>query len=94
MSLFLVDRDDYFIKKSKKFFKKHPDLTDKFKSIILQLEEDYKTPNLKLHKLKGKLKEFYAVSLTYQYRVVILLKIEDEKIILVDIGTHDEVYQK
>ncbi len=55
MSLFLVDKEDIFVKKSKKFFKKHPDLIDKFKSIILQLE--------------------------------------DEKIILVDIGTHDEVYK-
>ena len=93
MSLFFVGKDDVFIKKSKKFFKKHPDLIDKFKSIILQLENDYKSPSLKLHKLQGKLKEFHSVSLTYKYRVVILLKIEYEKIILVDIGTHDEVYK-
>lgn len=26
------------------------------------------------------------------YRVVLLLKIVDEEVILVDIGTHDEVY--
>jgi mRNA-degrading endonuclease YafQ of YafQ-DinJ toxin-antitoxin module len=90
--LFLVDRDDTFIKKSRKFFKKHPDLIEVFKSVILQLEDDYQSPNLRLHKLKGKLKAFHAVSLTYQYRVVIILKIEDKKIILVDIGTHDEVY--
>jgi len=93
LNLFLIDKDDIFIKKSKKFFKKHPDLIDKFKSIILQLENDCKSPSLKLHKLQGKLKEFHAVSLTYKYRVVILFKIEDKKIILVDIGTHDEVYQ-
>jgi len=90
--LLLVDKDDYFIKKAKKFFKKHPDLTDKFKSVILQLEKDYTSPDLKLHKLKGKLKAFHTVRLTYEYRIVLLLKIEDNKIILVDIGTHDEVY--
>ncbi len=93
MNLFFVDKDDTFIKKSRKFFKKHPDLIDRFKSIVLQLENDYKSPSLKLHKLQGKLKEFYAVSLTHQYRVIVLLKIEDKKIILVDIGTHDEVYK-
>ena len=90
--MLLVDKDGYFIKKAKKFFKKHPDLTDKFKSVILQLEKDYTSPDLKLHKLKGKLKAFHAVRLTYEYRIVLLLKIEDNKIILVDIGTHDEVY--
>jgi mRNA-degrading endonuclease YafQ of YafQ-DinJ toxin-antitoxin module len=90
--LFLIDKDDVFIKKSKKFFKKHPDLIDRFKSIVLQLEKDYKSPSLKLHKLKGELKEFHSISLTYQYRVIILLKIEDNKIVLVDLGTHDEVY--
>ena len=90
--MFLIDKDDVFIKKSKKFFKKHPDLIDRFKSIVLQLEKDYKSPSLKLHKLKGELKEFHSISLTYQYRVIILLKIEDNKIVLVDLGTHDEVY--
>ena len=91
--LFYVDKDDFFIRKSRKFFKKHPDLIDKFKSLILQLENDYKSPNLKLHKLQGNLKEFHAVSLTYQYRIVVLLRFEEQKIILVDIGTHDEVYK-
>lgn len=88
-----VDLDDVFIKKSRKFFKKHPELTEKFKKIIIQLETDYKSPSLKLHRLQGKLKEFHAISLNYQYRIVLLLKIEDNKIILVDIGTHDEVYK-
>jgi len=91
--LLYVDLDDVFIKKSRKFFKKHPELTEKFKKIIIQLETDYKSPSLKLHRLQGKLKEFHAISLNYQYRIVLLLKIEDNKIILVDIGTHDEVYK-
>ena len=45
--MLLIDKDDIFIKKSKKFFKKHPDLIEKFKSVILLLESDYKSPRLK-----------------------------------------------
>ncbi len=93
MKTLFVDKDDYFIKKSRKFFKKHPELIDKFKDVVLKLENNYLSPDLKLHKLEGKLKDFHAVRLNYQYRIVLFLKIEDDKIILVDIGSHDEVYR-
>ena len=93
MSKLFIDRDEYFIKKSRKFFKKHPELIEKFKSIILQLEENYRSPNLKLHKLNGRLNAFHSISLNYQYRIILLLRIEEDKIILVDIGGHDDVYR-
>ncbi len=93
MKTLFVEKDDYFIKKSRKFFKKHPELIDKFKDVILKLESDCFSPSLKLHRLEGKLKDFHAVRLNYQYRIVLFLRIEEDKIILVDIGTHDEVYR-
>ena len=48
--------------------------------------------SLKTHKLKGNLSDFYACSLTYQYRIVLTIEVRDEEVILVNIGTHDEVY--
>ena len=48
-------------------------------------------PNLRTHRLSGKLKHLWAFSLGYNLRVVFLFE-EDDKIVLIDIGTHDEVY--
>lgn len=90
--MFEIVRDDKFIKTAKKFLKKHPDLANKFKHTVQKLENDPFEPSLKLHKLQGNLEKFHAVRLTYEYRIVLILIIVDEQIILVDIGTHDNVY--
>lgn len=49
-------------------------------------------PSLRLHKLRGKLSELYSVSINISYRISIIFLIKDDKIIPVDIGSHDEVY--
>jgi len=49
-------------------------------------------PSLRLHKLKGTLKDYDSVSISMAYRVVLELIITDEEIILLDIGKHKEVY--
>ena len=72
--------------------KKHPNLVQKFKQMVQNLENDPFEPSLKLHKLQGNLAKFHAVRLTYEYRIVLVVMMVDEQIILVDIGTHDEVY--
>jgi mRNA-degrading endonuclease YafQ of YafQ-DinJ toxin-antitoxin module len=90
--MFEIIRNDRFIKTAKKFLKKHPDLKEKFKLAIQKLEKNPFEPSLKLHKLQGNLEEFYAVRLTYEYRIILILIIVNEQIILIDIGTHDDVY--
>ena len=79
-------------KKEAKFFVKHQDLLDRYEKVLTQLKEDHTVSWLKTHRLKGKLSEYHAVSLTYEYRIVIFIKIMDDEIILTNIGTHDEVY--
>jgi len=81
-----------FVKTSKKFLKKHPKLISDFKDLLTQLEEDPFQQRLKLHQLKGRHKEKYSVSLTYSYRVILYLEIVNREIILLDIGSHDNVY--
>jgi hypothetical protein len=49
-------------------------------------------PKLKPHALVGKLEGMQAVSVTYSYRLTLLLKVTEREIVLLDIGTHDEVY--
>jgi len=47
---------------------------------------------LKLHKLKGKFSDVYSVSVNISYRITIEFLIEEDKIIPINIGSHDEVY--
>jgi addiction module RelE/StbE family toxin len=79
-------------KKAKKFFKKHQDLKQKYKKTIFLLKSNHFHPSLRLHKLKGSLSEYHSVSIDMEYRIILDFIIIDEKIILIDIGSHDEVY--
>lgn len=81
-----------YTKKSVKFFKKHTDLLDRYEKTIKIMEVNPFHPSLRLHKLNGILAEYHSISITMQYRIVIEFVIEDEKIVLINIGTHDKVY--
>jgi mRNA-degrading endonuclease YafQ of YafQ-DinJ toxin-antitoxin module len=72
--------------------KKHPDLIEKYAKTIELLEIDPFHPSLRLHKLNGKLRLYYSISINMKYRVVIDFIFDDNKIIPIDIGIHDEVY--
>ncbi len=85
-------REQHYQRKEQKFFKKHPELLDKYARLLKQLQIAPFESKLKTHQLKGTLSEFYACSLTYQYRVIFTFIIHNNTIVLVDIGTHDEVY--
>ena len=91
MNYKIVRTDEYFIK-LKKFIKKHPEVLDRYIKTIELLTIDPYHPSLRLHKLKGKLRAYYSVSINMKYRVVIDFVIRDNEIIPIDIGTHDEVY--
>jgi hypothetical protein len=48
---------------------------------------------LRTHKLSGKLKGLWSFSLDYNLRVVFYFTIDNpKKAVLVDVGTHNEVY--
>jgi len=83
---------DSYLKRAKKFIKKHPDLVSQYGKTLKLLEINPYHPSLRLHKLRGKLSELYVVSINISYRVTIIFLIEDDRIIPVDIGSHDEVY--
>ena len=91
MNYKIVRTDEYF-KKLTKFIKKHPDVLDRYIKAIELLEYDPYHPSLRLHKLQGKLNIYYSISITMKYRIVIDFIIQDNQIIPIDIGTHDEVY--
>ena len=84
----------YFLRRAKKFFKKHPDLKQAFEDLVEDLRHDPFQPHFEYHHLGGKLEGVQAVSLTRSYRVTLTIVLTEKEIILLDIGTHDEVYGK
>jgi len=79
-------------KKVIKFLKKHKDLLEKYKKTIELLQADPTHPSLRVHKLQGKMHQFSSVSINMKYRIIIDFIIIDEVIVLIDIGSHDDVY--
>jgi addiction module RelE/StbE family toxin len=89
--VFSVTSSDQFLRQARKFFKKHPDLKPRFIAVFEALPHDPYQPALGLHPLTGKLDGCHAVRLTYSYRITLTLLISEHEIILLDIGSHDEV---
>jgi mRNA-degrading endonuclease YafQ of YafQ-DinJ toxin-antitoxin module len=83
---------DSYLKRAGKFIKKHPDLISQYEKTLKILEINPFHPSLRLHKLQGRLSELYSVSINISYRMTIISMIEDDKIIPIDLGSHDEVY--
>jgi mRNA-degrading endonuclease YafQ of YafQ-DinJ toxin-antitoxin module len=78
----------------KRFLKKHPEAQDALAATLSRLEADAYNPLLKTHRLQGELQGRLACSAGYDLRL--LFKIVDsggsEVILLLSLGTHDEVY--
>jgi len=83
---------DSYLKRAKKFIKKHPDLISQYEKTLKLLEINPYHPSLRLHRLRGKLSELYSVSINISYRITIFFIIQDDKIIPIDIGSHEDVY--
>ncbi|MEO7766019.1 MAG: type II toxin-antitoxin system mRNA interferase toxin, RelE/StbE family [Ferruginibacter sp.] len=58
--------------------------------VTLFLQDPYH-PQLRTHKLSGKLKDFYSFTIGYDLRVIFYFASENE-VIFENIGSHDEVY--
>lgn len=83
---------DSYIRRAKKFLRKHPEISNQYRKILELLELDPYHPSLRLHTLEGRLKGLSSVSINMSYRIVLELEIQDEEIILINIGNHDQVY--
>jgi addiction module RelE/StbE family toxin len=81
-----------YLKRAEKFFKRHPEIITQYEKTLKLLELNPAHPSLRLHKLHGNLSELYSVSINISYRICIDFIIDEDRIIPVDIGTHDELY--
>lgn len=87
-------RSSAFIRAAKRLLKKRPQAADDLQAALELLAEDAFHPQLKTHKLKGDLSGTWACSAGYDLRILFeFVEHEDsEAILLLTVGTHDEVY--
>ncbi len=83
---------DGYNKRAAAFLKKHPDLINQYEKTLHLIELNPSHPLLKLHKLKGKHSDLYAVSINHSYRISLLFLLQDDSIVPVNVGSHDQVY--
>jgi len=63
----------------------------RFRSKLGMFMNDPFDSSLRTHKLAGKLKDYWSFSIEYDLRVIFYFE-DAETAVLVDLGTHDEVY--
>ena len=91
MSYTLVFTEQYS-RRALRFIKRHPELKSQYLKTLQLLELNPSHPSLRLHALKGKLKPLQSVSINMSYRITLELLVTDKDIILVNIGSHEQVY--
>lgn len=80
-----------FQKSFKKLVSKNPATAISVLQKLLLFSQSPHHPTLALHKLRGPLKDVWAISIEYNLRI--LIDFDDKgNALLVHIGTHDEVY--
>ena len=81
-----------YTRRAIKFLCRHPNLKTQYQRTLELLELDPSHPSLRLHKLKGGFSDLYSVSINYAYRITLEFLVEGKHILLVNVGSHDEVY--
>ncbi len=80
----------------KRLIRKHPELRTLIENTLKQLAQDLFNPNLRTHKLTGELSDIWSCSINYSHRILFEFvskqKTGEQGILLLNIGTHDEVY--
>lgn len=93
MSYTLIFTESY-LKRAKHFARRRPELKELYRKTLSLLAHNPYHPSLRLHPLKGKLTMLHSVSINISYRITLELLIVKKEIILINVGSHDDVYQK
>jgi mRNA-degrading endonuclease YafQ of YafQ-DinJ toxin-antitoxin module len=72
---------------------RHPDLKQSYRKTLLLLEADPHHPSLRLHALRGRLQGLHLVSINLIYQITLEVLIDGQRLIPIDIGSHDVVYR-
>lgn len=91
--MFAIVTTNHFLRRARKFLKKHPELERRFSEVVDALGRDPYQPGLEYHRLGGRLKGIQAVSINISYRITLTVSITEKEIVLLDVGSHDDVYR-
>ena len=91
MAYKLIFTEDY-TRRALRFLKRHPELKNQYVKTLALLELNPHHPSLRLHGLSGRMQGVHSVSINLSYRITLELLIQDEKIIPLNVGSHDAVY--
>lgn len=85
-----------FSRKLKRLLRQNPQIKSQIEQTLEQLALDPFDPSLKTHKLKGDLANCWSCSINYSDRIVFQFvensETAEEEILLLTVGSHDEVY--
>jgi mRNA interferase YafQ len=92
----ILTTDRSFKKSFRRLVRKNPQLQNKVLETLELLGNNPFAPSLKSHKLTGNLEGLWSCSVNYEYRIIFTFRTDattgDSLIVLLDVGTHDEVY--
>ncbi|PQA83879.1 plasmid stabilization protein [Limnohabitans sp. TS-CS-82] len=91
MSYTLVITDSY-VRRAVRFLKRHPELRNPYAKTLGLLELNPHHPSLRLHALSGRLDGLHSESINLSYRITLELIVQDQQLILINVGDHDTVY--
>lgn len=83
--------DNRFKRDLKKYVSQHPEMESKIRDKLDVFVENPFAPELRNHKLTGRLKDLRAIVIDYDCRIVFKF-VEKDSALLIGIGSHDEVY--
>ena len=85
-----------FVRALKRKVGRQPGLRNRVEQTLRQLAEDPFHPSLHSHKLKGQISRAWACSVGYDVRILFEFvqnpESGEEEILLLTVGSHDEVY--
>jgi mRNA-degrading endonuclease YafQ of YafQ-DinJ toxin-antitoxin module len=91
--MYLLLTTGHFDRRVVKVTRAHPELKKPLAKALNNLETNPFLSSLRLHPLSGELEGLHAVSVTHAYRITLTLRVTKKEIVLLDIGSHDEVYR-
>jgi addiction module RelE/StbE family toxin len=81
----------YFHKKFQKQYQKlPPHIQQQFLNRVALLQNEPKSPLLRVHALQGKMSDFMSMNITADYRALFIIK--NNEIFFQKVGTHSELY--
>jgi len=83
---------EQYNRRASRFLQRHPQLRDQYLKTLQLLQANPHHPSLRMHALKGRLKDLHSVSINLSQRITLELLIEEGCIVPVNVGDHDAVY--